>query len=170
MTIYGGCARTPFASEKIVIFSAPTGFRGPIVFSVEPSHAALPIVQRSEITYSVPVGGMVEVKSMDLSNGALWENYMVRYPDGSSVKSYGFNDPIESETSYLFHLGAHNFQGVTLELFLVSTVEERLKFQSLTGVGREGMLASSAIWIQMHTKGKPNQAVDPTAASGRGSP
>mgnify|MGYP006955305746 CR=1 FL=1 len=128
--LVAACSQAPFATEKVVIFSVSAGFRGPILFRIDPANDALPQVRESEVVYSVPPSGIVSVRSMDLSNGARWDHYMARYPDGALVKSYGYGDKIEPSQDYLFTLGSHHYQGKSLELFMVATVDERLKFQS----------------------------------------
>jgi len=145
-----GCEHVPFTPEKVVVFSVPVDFRGPIVFSVDSAHDGLPQVHGHEFTYLIPATGIVSIHSMDLSNGALWKNYSVRYPDGSSVRSYGYGDPFEAGTSYLFHLGGHHYGGKSQELFLVSTLDERQEFQAQQARRGARIEDSFALWSELH--------------------
>ena len=167
-----GCEHVPFTPEKIVVFSVSAGFRGPIVFRVEPEFEGVPQVQGHEFTYTVPASGIVEVHSMDLSNGALWKNYSVRYPDGSLVRAHGYGDPIKTGTAYLFHLGGHHYQGKSQELFIVSTSDERMEFQSLQGKRGAKVEDSFALWAELHRPDEkaPNseRSAAPERAAGRG--
>lgn len=144
--LIAGCAHVPLTSEKMVIISVPAGFRGPILFKVNPANEALPQVQGREYTYFVSSSGIVPVHSMELSNGAQWKNYSVRYPDGISIRSYGYGDKLEPNQTYLFHLGRNHYQGKSLELFMVGTIDERLKLQSRLHMDFQ---ESFAIWAEM---------------------
>ncbi|HND62196.1 MAG TPA: hypothetical protein PLB90_12015 [Opitutaceae bacterium] len=161
--LQSGCEHVPLTPEKIVVFSVPQGFRGPIVFRIDPASEGLPIIRGHEFTYTVPPSGIVAVHSMDASNGALWKNYSVRYPDGSAVRSYGYGDAIEESRDYLFVLGEQSFGGKTRVLFLVSTVGERQKLQARPTRDIE---EASDIWKKLPEA--PDQSPEPTR-SARGS-
>ena len=130
------CGNAGSVREKHVIFLAPEGFRGPFTVSIDTDSDVLPIVRGQEIVYSIPPSRIITVGSMNLSNGALWENYSVRYPGGGIVKTTGPDATVSESETYLWQDGSYKHKKTNLVDFFVGSLAERSRLRELSEFDR----------------------------------